>query len=413
LSKTQDTATAFEASIFGALRIALRITLNDPRFAVRGLRLLWRQWRATRVRARHEKAGTHVPPFLIYSATGECNLDCAGCYDKLLHRFDRAELSAAQMRRVLAEARELGVSIMLLAGGEPLLRRELLDITVEFPEILFLLFTNGSLLDDERILKLKRQRHVIPVLSIEGDESRTDDRRGDGTYRYVVEAMERLRRRRVFFGTSTTLTSENFELHLDANHLRSLIRRGCRLFYSINYIPVEPGTEHLQLKPEQVDDLERRLAAFREALPAIFIAFPHDEVALGGCLAAGRGFLHINAYGDVEPCPFSPYSDTNLVDVSFKEALASPLLQSILTSGVVLDETDGQCALWKNRTWVESLLSNDEPGAGRQGLSEVGEEPEEARSASSHRVLADDKIAQAAGASWGTQHKGTSTSQDG
>ncbi len=340
-----------------------------------------------------------MPPFVIYSVTGECNLDCAGCYDKLLHRFDRAELSAAQMRRVFTEARDLGVSIMLLAGGEPLLRRELLDITAEFPEILFLLFTNGSLLDDERILKLKRQRHVIPVLSIEGDESRTDDRRGEGTYQYVVEAMERLRRRRVFFGTSTTLTRENFELHLDATHLRSLIQRGCHLFYSINYIAVEPGTEHLQLEPEQVDNLERRLAVFRKTLPAIFIAFPHDEIALGGCLAAGRGFLHINAYGDVEPCPFSPYSDTNLVNVSFKEALASPLLQSILTSGVVLDESDGQCALWKNRRWVAGLLAEGQGG--------------EAQSASPKRVLTGSENAQAVSASCGTQHKGTSTSQDG
>jgi len=360
VSNEPNTSSAFEATIFEALRIALRITLRDPRIVIRGLRLLWRQWRAARVRARHERAGTHVPPFVIYSVTGQCNLDCAGCYDKLLHRSDRPELSTEQMRRVLADARNLGVSIMLLAGGEPLLRKDLLDLTAEFPEILFLLFTNGSLLDGDRIARLKHQRHVIPVLSIEGDESRTDDRRGRGTYDHVMAAMKRLRAKRVFFGTSTTLTRDNYDLHLDEAHLRDLIRKGCRLFYSINYVPVAPGTDDLQLEPRQVHDLERRLGDFRKRLPAIFIAFPHDEIALGGCLAAGRGFVHINACGDVEPCPFSPYSDRNLTETSFRDALQSPLLQTILSSGVVLDETDGRCALWKKRTWVAGLLADSE-----------------------------------------------------
>ena len=356
LTRPQNTAAAFEATIFEALRIALRITLRDPRFVVRAVRLLARQWRAARLRAAHERAGTHVPPFLIYSVTARCNLDCAGCYDKLLHRHDRQELADTEMRRVLSEARDLGVSIILLAGGEPLMRPGLLDATADYPEILFLLFTNGSLLDEKRIAKLKRQRHVVPVLSIEGDETRTDERRGEGTHGQIMAAMEKLRAKRIFFGTSTTLTRENFALHLDPAHLRDLIGRGCRLFYSINYVPVEAGTEALQLLPEQVADLERRLDELRRRLPAIFIAFPHDEIALGGCLAAGRGFLHINAYGDVEPCPFSPYSDTCLAETPFRDALDSPLLQSILKSGVVLDETDGQCALWKRREWVSSLL---------------------------------------------------------
>ena len=356
MPKIPPAAVAFEATIFDELRTATRITLHDPRFAFRGLRLLQRQRRAARIRATHQLAGTHVPPFLIYSVTDRCNFDCAGCYAKLLHRHDRPEVSDERVRGILREARDLGVSVMLLAGGEPLLRANLLDFTAEFPEILFLLFTNGSLIDDAVIDRLREQPHVVPVLSIEGDETLTDRRRGRGTYDHVMAAMGRLRKRRVFFGTSTTLTSENYDLHLDKRHLRELIRRGCRLFYSINYVPVQPGTDHLQLEPEQVRDLERRLIRYRRSLPAIFIAFPHDEIALGGCLAAGRGFLHINAYGDVEPCPFSPYSDTNLVLTSFADALASPLFQKILGSGGVLDETDGRCALWKRRDWVAGLL---------------------------------------------------------
>ena len=357
---------AFEASIFDVLRTASRITLRDPRFALRALRLLGRQRRAARRRDRHEAAGIHVPPFVIYSITDRCNLDCAGCYAKLLHRSDRLELSDDRMLRLLVEARDLGVSVMLLAGGEPLLRETLLSFTAQFPEILFLLFTNGSLVNETTIDRLRGQQHVVPVLSIEGNEAQTDERRGGGTYRYVTEAMTRLKKGRVFFGSSTTLSRENFELATSEAHLRDLMRRGCRLFYYINYVPVKPGTEHLQLEPGHVRELEKRLARYRRSLPALFIAFPHDEIALGGCLAAGRGFLHINPYGDVEPCPFSPYSDTNLTEAAFVDALASPLLQKILHSGVVLDETDGRCALWKRREWVARLL---EEGAGGEAVN--------------------------------------------
>jgi len=399
----QDLSLAFEATIFDVLRTAARITFHDPRFAFRALRLLGRQRTAADRRARHESAGTHVPPFVIYSVTGRCNLDCAGCYAKLLHRSDRPEVSDDRMAGILAEMRDLGVSVVLLAGGEPFLRRNLLDLTAAFPEILFLLFTNGSLLDEAVIVRLREQPHVVPVLSIEGSEDQTDERRGGGTYRYVVEAMARLKKHRVFFGTSTTLTCENFPLATSREHLENLMRRGCRLFYYINYVPVKPGTDHLQLRPEQVRELEERLAHYRSSLPALFIAFPHDEIALGGCLAAGRGFVHIDPYGDVEPCPFSPYSDTTLIKTSFADALASPLLQTILNSGLALDESDGRCALWKKRSWVARLLADgkQEPGSLRLPVDGEGADigTGEARSASPKRVLPESENTQAITAS--------------
>ena len=357
---TQPPAVAFEASIFDVVRTALRITRKDPRLAYHALRLLRRQQLSARRRDAQATRGLHVPPFLIYSITAACNLSCAGCYANLLHTSERAEMDDARIERFLAELEALGSSVMLIAGGEPLLRPGLLEITAAHPRILFLLFTNGALLDEDKIGVLQHQRHVIPVLSIEGSEDQTDFRRGNGTHGHIIRIMRCLRERRVFFGTSTTLTRENFELATSEAHLQEMIDRGCRLFYFINYVPVQPGTDHLQLETDQVRRLEERLTRSRRSLAALFIAFPHDEVALGGCLAAGRGFVHINAYGDVEPCPFSPYSDRNLNDVSFEEALSSPLLRRVLDSGIVLDETDGRCALWKKREWVRGLLAEAE-----------------------------------------------------
>ena len=372
MTKEQSTRTAFEHSLFDVLRTAFRITKNDPRFALRALRLMRRQQKAARIRAAHERSGTHVPPFVIYSVTERCNLSCDGCYANLLHRTDKLELEDARIRGLFHEARSLGVSVMLLAGGEPLIRPDLLELTATAPEILFLLFTNGSLLDTERLRELRTQPHVVPVLSLEGDQDLTDARRGEGTHQTVLETMARLKANRTFFGTSTTLTRENFDLATSEDHLQDLLVRGCRLFYFINYVPVQEGTEDLQLTPGQVEELEQRLTSLRRRVPALFIAFPHDEMALGGCLAAGRGFIHINAAGDVEPCPFSPYSDSSLAEVSLKKALASPLFAKILGSDVTLDESDGRCALWKRREWVSSLLSEAEQDAETETVSAGG-----------------------------------------
>ena len=351
---------AFDASILDVLRTGIRITGGRPSLALRGLALLRRQQRAARRREREENLGLRVPPFVIFSATGACNLACAGCYANILHRAPRTEMSDERVACFLREARDLGVSVILLAGGEPLLRPGLLAEAASVPEILFLLFTNGTLLDDRVLGTLCAAPHIVPVLSVEGGEAETDARRGAGAYGRVTAAMARLKDRRVVFGTSTTLTRANFDAATGEPYVRDLARRGCRLFYYINYVPVAPGTDELQLSADQVAELGRRLALYRRTMPALFIAFPHDEMAFGGCLAAGKGFLHINAYGDAEPCPFSPYSDRNLVEASFREALASPLFQRIRAEAITLDETDGRCALWKRREWVKGLLNATE-----------------------------------------------------
>lgn len=130
---------------------ALRIALKDPGRALFLYQTLRFQKQATRTREEWESKGVHVPPFMIISITSRCNLRCKGCYAHAQHREQEAEMSADKLRSVIAEARDLGVSIILLAGGEPLTRPEILDIVAEFPEIAFPMFTNGLLINDEII----------------------------------------------------------------------------------------------------------------------------------------------------------------------------------------------------------------------------------------------------------------------
>ena len=345
----------FDQTIHTFFGDALRVASKDPRMATALVRMLHNQKRASSVRKSWAQRGVHVPPFVITSITKRCNLHCKGCYARAQHRPE-AEMSAGRLRSVVHEAAELGVSIMLIAGGEPLTRPEILEITAEHPQIAFPLFTNGLLLDDRTISILKQQRHVVPVLSLEGHQLETDPRRGHGVYGHVLATMERLAKERIFFGTSLTLARQSFPLVANAHFINEMIERACRLFFLIEYVPIQEGSESLVLADEQRDALPELLARWRETLSGLFVALPGDEEAFGGCLAAGRGFVHISPEGYLEPCPFAPFSDVNLKEMSLRKALQSRLLERIRTSPQHLSETQGGCALWANRDWVRSLL---------------------------------------------------------
>ena len=301
--------------------------------------------------------GVHVPAFMIISVTRKCNLDCRGCYAKKLHSQGEFEMDDELLRSILDQAHDLGISIVLTAGGEPLLRPGLVDILKDRPKMIFPLFTNGLLLTDEKVEELKEARNIVPVLSMEGFEEDTDLRRGSGVFKRLKKALPVLSHFDIFWGISITVTSENFDLVTGKEFVEELLDSGCRLFFYVEYIPVEEGTEHCAPTIEQRDTLIRLMEELGNQHPGLFITFPGDEEAFGGCLSSGRGFVHVNPSGDLEPCPFAPYSDTNLRERPLKEALRSDLLRKIRDDHEKLEETRGGCALWENREWVRGLLS--------------------------------------------------------
>lgn len=355
---SQAVGDTFTKEIAKFLRRGLRISIRHPRVFPLLVRLLSRQRRAARLRDQMEKRGVHVPPMLIVSVTNRCNLACKGCYAQAHNTPKGEELSTDQLADALRQAEELGVSVVLLAGGEPLTRPEILDITEQFPNIIFAMFTNGLLIDDMLASRLKKQRHVVPIISLEGDCPDTDSRRGPGVHEAARGAMTRLSKSGVLYGTSLTVTTENFDTVLGERFVAGLIDDGCWLFFFIDYVPIEEGTEELMLTQELIDEEARRLVTYRRDLPGLFVAFPGDEDLYGGCLAAGRGFVHLSPEGRVEPCPFSPHSDANLKTQTLKDALRSDFLKAIRENHEILDETKGGCALWEAREWVASLLQD-------------------------------------------------------
>jgi MoaA/NifB/PqqE/SkfB family radical SAM enzyme len=348
----------FDRTIAETISQAIRIIAADPALAIPASVILRHQRKAAMVRKQNEAEGLLVPPVIIASITSRCNLNCTGCYMHARGADRSQEMSKETLSSVAQQAAELGVSVIVIAGGEPLVRLdEIVRIAGAHPEILFPVFTNGLLIDRQVAGTIAACRNIVPVISFEGFRPETDGRRGEGVYDRLLSVCALLAGQKCFFGCSVTTTRENFDRVTGDAFIRQMTGAGARVFAYVEYVPMEPGTEHLVLTQEQKRCLQAILADANRQFAALFIGFPGDDEEYGGCLAAGRGFVHVSPSGDLEPCPAAPVSDANLVLMPLKEALRSRLLGRIRSEHGLLTESPGGCALRANRVWVEGLLS--------------------------------------------------------
>jgi MoaA/NifB/PqqE/SkfB family radical SAM enzyme len=346
-----------DKSITSVLFQAMRILAARPSLLAFTLRTLLSQRMSASRRRDLERQGLQVPAVMIISVTTRCNLSCKGCYMRARRVAAGPEMNPDQLGSVVAQARDLGVSFIVFAGGEPLVRRdEILALAQAFPGIIFGVITNGLLIDRGLAEGLAGRRNIVPIVSFEGFEDETDARRGEGVYSRLMETCSLLEQAGVFFGCSLTVTRANHALVTDDAFIRGMIEAGCRVFTFVEYVPVQEGTEALVLTGEQRASLVGCLRTFPGRFPALFIGFPGDEEVFGGCLSSGRGFIHVNATGDLEPCPAAPFSDVNLARMPLREALQSRFLREIRRHHEDLTETNGGCALWTNRDWAASVL---------------------------------------------------------
>jgi MoaA/NifB/PqqE/SkfB family radical SAM enzyme len=346
----REFTSVFDKRIRTIFRKAVTVTLSDLRLAPFFARALFEQFMASRKRDYQAACGLQVPALAIVSVTRRCNLRCAGCYSRSLHGDKPAEMTPALFRKVLDGFSRLGTGIVLIAGGEPLLHPAVLKVAAEYPRITFPVFTNGLLLDKRFLAFFRSHRQFIPLISIEGDATQTDDRRGKGVSARFEEMAPLMRG--MFWGVSFTLTRENYTTVTDRAFITRLLRKGCRLFIFVEYVPVDENSRHLVLTPEQKNTITPLTDTWTRDLPGLFVVFPGDEDQYGGCLSSGRGFLHVAPDGAVEPCPFAPHSDRNLNDCTLEEALNSPLLKRLQAHPEDMAEGEGGCALWARRKEV-------------------------------------------------------------
>ena len=238
-----------------------------------------------------------------------------------------------------------------------MLRRDVITAAAGTPNILFPVFTNGTFIDEKYLELLDKSRNLIPIISIEGEKEITDARRGEGIYDRLISNMNRLHERGLIFGASVTVTTQNIREVTTEHFLKELSDRGCKAVIFVEFVPVTDDSMELAPGEEEREYLASEISRLRGKHPEmVYISFPGDEKSSGGCVAAGRGFFHINSHGGAEPCPFSPYSDVNIRNTSLKDALHSPLFTALREGNILMDDHEGGCVLYEKRELVESLL---------------------------------------------------------
>ena len=275
-----------------------------------------------------EKNNCNVPWAILLDPTSACNLHCTGCW--AAEYGHKLNLSLETIDSIIRQGKEMGTYMYIYTGGEPLVRKkDLIKICEMHPDCEFLSFTNGTLIDEEFCQEMLRVKNFVPAISLEGFEDANDSRRGQGVYEKVMHAMDLLKAHNLAFGISVCYTSRNFEDVSSEAFYDKIIDKGALFVWFFHYMPVgNDASVDLLLKPEQREEMYHRIREMRGKKAIFAMDFQNDGEFVGGCIAGGRRYLHINAKGAVEPCVFIHYSNVNIHDTSLLDALRSPIFQA-------------------------------------------------------------------------------------
>ncbi len=277
----------------------------------------------------YEHEGKCVPRFFVISPTMRCNLSCRGCYSGLYSK--KNELTEVELDNLISQARDLGSYFMVISGGEPFVIKDtLLRMFRKYSDMFFLVYTNGTLIDDSTVKELARLGNVAPAISMEGYEAETDARREPGVYAKASRTIRALADAGVITGASITYTRENIDTICTSEYIDHLISLGAVFTWFFMFMPVGKNPV-LEMVPTPRQRLEcgRRIDALRSEKPIFLADFWNDGPAAGGCLAGGRTYLHILNDGSIEPCVFSHFKVDNIRNKSLKEAANSEFFRSI------------------------------------------------------------------------------------
>jgi MoaA/NifB/PqqE/SkfB family radical SAM enzyme len=286
--------------------------------------------------------GRRPPGFLVIGPTQRCNLNCKGCYAKASNKT-ASTIPFSVLDRIVREKTELwGSHYTTWVGGEPTMYasegKDILDIAERHSDNMFLMYTNGLLVDEEMARRMGELGNVVPQVSVEGFEKETDDRRGKGVFKKVLKAFECMRKEGVPFGIAVTPTRHNASMLTSDEFVDFYFhQQGATLAWIFQYMPV--GRDYsldLMLTPEQ---RLRLLDRERELLwehGVFYVDFWNSGPIGSGCIAAGReeGYLYIDWDGRVMPCPYYQFSPVNIYDIyksggNLNDAFDQPFFDAI------------------------------------------------------------------------------------
>lgn len=283
------------------------------------------------IRANREKYNCNIPWLILFDPTSACNMHCTGCWSGTYgHKHN---LTYEDMDKIVTEGKELGPHLYMMTGGEPLVRKaDILKLAEKHNDCIFSIYSNSTLIDEEFCKQIQKLGNISFNLSIEGTKETNDGRRGEGHYDAVMNAMKLLKKYGIIFGTSICYTSANIEAVTNDDFFKMLVDNGVRFSFYFHYMPVgNNAAPELLPTPEQRKYMIKRIREVRsDDNPTLLFPmdFQNDGEYVGGCIAGGRNYFHINSAGDAEPCVFIHYSNANIHDKSILEILQSPLFMA-------------------------------------------------------------------------------------
>ena len=311
------------------------------------------------VRANRGKYHCNIPWIILFDPTSACNLKCKGCW--AAEYGYRSNLSNFEMQSIVSQAKALGTHFFMLTGGEPLIRKkDILELCRNNPDCAFMSYTNGTLIDDEFCEEVKKVGNLAFALSIEGTEESNDFRRGEGAYRNTMRAISLLKKHRCLYGISVCYTRKNFDYVISDEFVKTMIDAGVKYAWYFNYMPVGHGADKdLIPTPTQRKTMYFWLRKMRNSAtgkPLMVIDFQDDGEYVGGCIAAGRNYFHVNSAGDIEPCVFIHYSDANIRTHTVLQALQNPLFMEYRKGQPFNDNHLRPCPMLENPEKLRAIV---------------------------------------------------------
>ncbi len=270
------------------------------------------------------KRGDYFPPFLYISIINSCNLRCQGCWVDVAAKQERIPVD--RMNRMIREAVDAGNSFFGILGGEPFMHRELLDILESHPDCYFQVFTNGQFITDEIAKRLRRMGNVTPLISVEGSEIVSNERRrGKDVYGKTMAGIENCLKNKLITGVCTSVCRTNIDDLVREEWADRLIDMGVMYMWYHTYRPIGPEpNEQLALTPEQQRRIREFVVEMRTKKPIGIIDAYYDGEGKALCPAATGISHHISPWGDIEPCPIIQFATEKIDDErGLKETISS------------------------------------------------------------------------------------------
>ena len=304
-----------------------------------------------------QKYNCNIPWAILLDPTSACNLRCVGCW--AAEYGHKLNLSFEEIDDIIRQGKEMGVYMYIYTGGEPLVRKQdLIRLCEKHDDCVFLCFTNGTLIDEEFAKEMLRVKNFVPAISLEGDEASTDSRRGKGVFQQVLRAMKIVQSHRLPYGLSCCYTSENYDSITSEAYWDMMIEHGAYFVWYFHYMPVgNDASPELLPTPAQRETVYRRIREYRATKPLFAIDFQNDAEFVGGCIAGGRRYLHINANGDIDPCVFIHYSDSNIREKTLLQAMQSPLFQAYRDGQPFNENMMRPCPMLENPELLREIVA--------------------------------------------------------